>query len=122
MGDLRRTDERMGRRESGVPSPMEFMMRTALRKTMGWLTVGLLSFIFVTPGWALDVDRKVAQLNADSAQITTTLGRDKMTTFSCKSGKSKKSKKVSFRNYRKGKKKKIYYVFFKSTAKKSKSS
>ena len=82
-------------------------MGMAFRKIVGFSTVGLLSFMLSTPGWALDHDERIAQMNADSAQIASTLRHS--------TSARKSTKKVS---WRKGKKKKVYYVNFKSASKK----
>lgn len=45
---------------------------------LGWLlSAGMLSLSLGTSAWALDQDQKLAQLESDSAQILSTLGRDR---------------------------------------------
>lgn len=45
------------------------------RRKLGWLAAGLLFTVLSSPAWGLDLDREIAQNEADSAQIMSTLGR-----------------------------------------------
>lgn len=76
---------------------------------MGWLTVGLLSLVLSTPGWALDLDRAIQEQNQTASEIARTLHSSPRAAKS-----SKKSSKIA----RKKGKKKIYYVQFKAPPKK----
>jgi hypothetical protein len=59
---------------------MKLTQKTSNRRKLGWLAAvtGLsivLSYSSLT--WALDLDREIFRQNVDSAQILSTLGRDK---------------------------------------------
>lgn len=84
---------------------------------MGWWAVGLLPLLLSIPGWALDLDGAIQRNESDTAQIVSTLQRSRAPQVSqARRGARRSLKKIS-----RYKKKKIYYVQFKSAPVKKKS-
>jgi len=51
--------------------------QTSGKQGLGWFSAGMLCLLLSSPAWGLDLDHEIAQAEADSAQILSTLGRHK---------------------------------------------